>query len=290
MLRRTKVNTDELGNDLPGYIDLPLDREGTHYNTAYDGCELDLLYKVGQFSDIEYQKTIGNVDYFNGNYLESIIFYHVDENGNKKDVSTVDSDDSRSTAREYFEGGDMYEDGETVYCNITYYIGATLVLDSDNSIYKFAENRHKGIKYVDTLIVNRAIGTFYMSDKSTFGFIYYELLGNMSAEYLCDYRDVRLTNMSYFEMEIMTFFNNNRSSSDSLFNTDYWERNNGMIMSPVFRPEYYLFTSTKQNDNDDIYIDRGISAAFENHLKLLETHSMEALENYGNGYFKISEY
>jgi hypothetical protein len=146
------------------------------------------------------------------------------------------------------------------------------------------------VKYVDTLIVNRTVGTFYMSDKSTFGFTYYELLGNMSSEYLCDYRDFRLTNISYFEMQIMTFFSNNRSDEEKLFKTDYWERNNGMIVSPVLRPEYYLFTSTKQNGNDDIYIDRGISAAFERHLKLLETHNMDALENYGNGYFKISEY
>ena len=289
LLRRKKVNTDELGNDLPGYIDFPLDRNGTNYNTAYDGCELDLLYKVGQFSDIEYQKKVGNVNYFNGNYLESIIFYHIDENGNKKDVTPVDGDDSRSTAREYFEGGDMYRYGLTVYCDITYYIGVTLEFDEENSRYIPSPGRHKGVKYVDTLTVNKSVGTFYMSDNSTFGFIYYELNGNTSAEYLCDFRDVSLTNMSYFEMEIMTFFDDNRGR-DKIFKTDYWERNNGMIASPVFRPEYNLFSTTQQNTTDNIYIDRGISAAFERHLKLLETHNMEALENYGNGYFKISEY
>jgi hypothetical protein len=40
----------------------------------------------------------------------------------------------------------------------------------------------------------------------------------------------------------------------------------------------------------DIYIDRGINAAFEKHLKLQEFRTMEALENYGNGWFKINEY
>jgi hypothetical protein len=41
--------------------------------------------------------------------------------------------------------------------------------------------------------------------------------------------------------------------------------------------------------DSDIYIDRGINAAFEKHLKLGEVTSLEALEQYGNGYFKIME-
>jgi hypothetical protein len=40
-----------------------------------------------------------------------------------------------------------------------------------------------------------------------------------------------------------------------------------------------------QKDTSDIYIDRGRSAAFERHLKLGEVVTMEALENYGNGWF-----
>ena len=42
-----------------------------------------------------------------------------------------------------------------------------------------------------------------------------------------------------------------------------------------------------QNVDGDIYINRGINAAFEKHLKLGEVTSMEALEQYGNGYFKF---
>ena len=290
LLRRNKINTDELGNDLPGYIDFELSSAGTHYNTAYDGCELDLLYKVGQFSDIEYQKRVDNVDYFSGNYLEKIEFYYLDSNGNKLDISVVTGNDSRGIIRQYFEDGNKYVPGLSVYCDFTYYIGATLNFDKNNSTYKLAENRHKGVKYRDTYTVSRNVGSFYMSDKSTFGFTYYELTSSVSAEYLCDFRDVNLTNMSYFEMEIMTFQLIGGTKYKNEFKTDYWEKNNGMVMSPVFRPEYNLFSTTQQNNKNDIYIDRGISAAFERHLKLLETHNMESLENYGNGYFKISEY
>ena len=88
----------------------------------------------------------------------------------------------------------------------------------------------------------------------------------------------------------MLFCNTERcKENDKEFCTDYWENNNGMIATPVFRTEYNLFSSTPQNVDSDIYIDRGINAAFEKHIKLQEVHTLEALENYGNGYFKIND-
>ena len=50
-----------------------------------------------------------------------------------------------------------------------------------------------------------------------------------------------------------------------------------------------LGISSLENIDSDIYIERGINAAFEKHLKLGEITSMEALEQYSNGYFKIME-
>jgi hypothetical protein len=61
------------------------------------------------------------------------------------------------------------------------------------------------------------------------------------------------------------------------------------MVAPVFRQEYNLGTSISQNIDTNIYIDRGINAAFETHLKLMEAHTLESLENYGNGYFKINK-
>lgn len=327
LLRRRKINTDELGHELPGFIDFDFSNEltgvssnlsydiivgedcdgnitaqfkssdklkgyGTMYNTAYDRCILDLLYVPGQFSDLEYQKTVTNngedVVLFNGNYLESIEFYHLNDWGEKIDIGETDTD-SRPILKEYFNGGSKYDPNKPVYCDITYYIGATI--EDNGNGYKFTEKRHKGVKYIDTFTVNKLIGNFFMSDNTTFPFFYYELKPNISAEYLDDFKDVKLINQSYFEMVIMTFglSEGTRTSGDT-FNEDYWVKNNGMITTPVFRNEYNLFSSTPQKEDDNIYIDRGISAAFESHLKLLETHTLESLENYSNGYFKINEY
>ena len=69
-----------------------------------------------------------------------------------------------------------------------------------------------------------------------------------------------------------------------------FENNNGVVVSPLVRTEFNLASSMPQNIEADIYIDRGISAAFEKHLKLQEFRSMESLENYGNGWFKINKY
>jgi hypothetical protein len=41
--------------------------------------------------------------------------------------------------------------------------------------------------------------------------------------------------------------------------------------------------------DSDIYIDRGINAAFEKHLKLGEVTNLESLLQYGSNFFKIME-
>lgn len=318
LLRRRKINTDEMGTELPGYLDLGFSSEfegngvdlecdscdginkvaqfntyekvkisGSNYNTPYDQCVLDILYKVGEVSGLEYQTiTKEGKKLYNGNYLESIVFYYLDENGERLNETYVSGSDSREVLQKFDEGKELHIPNEILYCDITYYIGATLEYDEENSRYIPSDGRHKGVKYVDTLTVTKSLGKFYMSDGSFFTFNYYQLRGNMSDQYLDDFKDNKLVNMSYFEMETMIFCN----KEGDLFKTDYWENNNGMISAPVFRTEYNLFSSTPQKSKSDIYIDRGVNSAFETHIKLQEVHTLDALENYSNGYFKINEY
>jgi hypothetical protein len=53
------------------------------------------------------------------------------------------------------------------------------------------------------------------------------------------------------------------------------------------RTEGNLGMAIQQNIDEDIYINRGLSAAFERYVKLGEVSTMEALANYGNGWFKM---
>ena len=64
---------------------------------------------------------------------------------------------------------------------------------------------------------------------------------------------------------------------------------NNIHVTPTLKQEYMLGISSLENIDSDIYIERGINAAFEKHLKLGEVTSLEALEQYSNGYFKIIE-
>ena len=76
----------------------------------------------------------------------------------------------------------------------------------------------------------------------------------------------------------------------------YYDKGNGfnyrndLEVFPTFRRDYQVGISVPQNVNSDIYIDRGIHKAFDRHIRLQEINAMEALENYGNDIFKLTEY
>ena len=75
-------------------------------------------------------------------------------------------------------------------------------------------------------------------------------------------------------------------STDLNYFSSKWHFNN-FISTPIIKREIYLGSSSKENRNIDIYIDRGNGAAFEKHLKLGEISTFNDLLQYGNGYFNI---
>ena len=91
--------------------------------------------------------------------------------------------------------------------------------------------------------------------------------------------------MSDFRLNINIFSGN----TDTFNDQEDMEKHNGMQVLPVFREEYMFGISSMENVDSDIYIDRGINTAFEKHLKLGEVTSLEALEQYGNNFFKIMD-
>ena len=53
--------------------------------------------------------------------------------------------------------------------------------------------------------------------------------------------------------------------------------------------DYQLGISFVANNNDNVYVDRGNATAFERHMRLSEVDTLEDLENYGNGMFRMKE-
>lgn len=56
-----------------------------------------------------------------------------------------------------------------------------------------------------------------------------------------------------------------------------------------FMEEYQMGVSFVANNNGNVYIDRGSATAFERHMRLSEVDTLQDLENYGNGMFKLKE-
>lgn len=95
LLRQKMVLTDDFGNEMPGYFNYTknndkeqlfsnkfneLNRGNSKYSQPYNGCQLDLLYKVGNVSDLSKNEhlTIENSEdnqYFDGNILQSMRFF-----------------------------------------------------------------------------------------------------------------------------------------------------------------------------------------------------------------------
>jgi hypothetical protein len=239
----------------------------------------------------------------------------MDENGNHINSTFVSGEDSRPYIKLFEKDNKNYIEDEILYCDITYYLYATLKDTGEKYIMDDSDGSY--IKYVDTLMVNKEIGNFYMGDGSYFTFKYYYLTPTQESKNIKDFNDTKVINVAKFEITPALYVPKSdlslkavASSTDDFdgscleqaelsINVDEietveedspWEKNNGMAVFPVFRQESDLGFSTPQNNNSNIYIDRGINAAFEKHLKLMETHTLEALENYSNGYFKINKY
>jgi len=153
---------------------------------------------------------------------------------------------------------------------ITYYLGADIEYNESSG---FTYNSG-GVMYVDTINVEySAVTDYYMADGSSFPVYYTKFGTNLQSIHNDDYDSDINMNMAYFE-----------------YTPECYSERRDYMVAPVYRNEFDLTTSLPQNIEGDIYIDRGISSAFERHLKLQEIRSMTSLENYGNAWFKINDF
>ena len=313
LLRRKEITVDDMGNTLPGYfhsvVDVTKGAGQSRYNTPYDECTLDILYRAGEVSDLK--PLNGQKDVFNGNIIEKIEFYYrnefgekvkfYDERGYEKEFVAYDDDalDKIEEAVNSFEESDDETIVGDLLCDITYYIGAVIrINNSGDGSYELDNRYHNGVKYIDTLHVSKQVGTYYLSKNRTFTFNYYELSQDIESIHVDDLNAVLTWDKStYFELKplLYVYGENGAEVVDNYIFNDYkWSHNNNVMIAPIFRSEINLSSSYPQNIDSNIYIDRGVNAAYEKLLKLQEIRTMEALENLGNSSsisgFKINNY
>lgn len=181
--------------------------------------------------------------------------------------------------------------GCTLVAKMEYCIGA-FIKYADGK-YVLAPNKHHGVEYTDYFTVQRNIFVYGRSKNDRYPIYYYTLTGeNFNAVETSG----ESTTKSYFKMEIPVFMAQDNSAvlvNDSHFDDEgleKLEKYRNFISVPTVRREYNLGMAYQEKVSEDIYIDRGISTAFEKHLKLQEIATMQDLENYSNGgFFSISE-
>jgi hypothetical protein len=262
-------------------------------------------------------------NHFIGNIITSMVFYYKDNEGNviQSTVKSGGTQDYKTSlqaihasqaARRVIENDvNNYEvifDGEDIYCDVTYYVGATLGLISGGTYYLAysggveTNNYNYGVEYKETVkfvkenreyYLKKMVGkqipmTFNSPSAHTISYpIYvYKLYQEMTDVETDIYGTYYEAPLAAFKTEI-NLINADLTTNYSGY-TDMDTYNN-IHVTPTLKQEYMLGISSLENIDSDIYIERGINAAFEKHLKLGEVTSLEALEQYSNGYFKIIE-
>lgn len=292
-LRSFNVMTDDNGNMIEALNTTPT--KDTYNYQPLEGSELEPLYQVGNVACIS-AFGLSYEDYENnkkknepspirhvGDIISSMTFYYADANGDKildtvkKVGGAIKSSlnaiqESTKKATEYKNNYPMEVVSDNVYCEIVYNIGATIVYDKAKASYSI--DGDSGVTYTEIVEFEKVKTEYYMGNNSHSYPIYvYKLRqgDNPTASFTAP--------INVFDSSLTTTY----SSIDGM--DDY----NGLDAYPTFQDAYNIGISSLPIVDSDVNIDRGNNAAFEKHLKIGEVTSLEALENYTNGYFKMME-
>lgn len=292
-LRSFNVMTDDNGNMIEALNTTPT--KDTYNYQPSEGSELEPLYQVGNVACVS-AFSLSYEDYENnkkknepspirhvGDIISSMTFYYADANGDKI-IDTVKKvggaiksslnaiQESTKKATEYKNNYPMEVVSDNVYCEIVYNIGATIVYDKAKASYSISGD--SGVEYTEIVEFEKVKTEYYMGNNSHSYPIYvYKLRqgDNPTASFTAP--------INVFDSSLTTTY----SSIDGM--DDY----NGLDAYPTFQDAYNIGISSLPIVDSDVNIDRGNNAAFEKHLKIGEVTSLEALENYTNGYFKMME-
>ena len=317
-LRVNNMLTDDTGEVIPGRYDIS---DKVNQQPA-EGDVLDLIYEVGNTNRVVPFSGAGDNLYF-GDIITSMKFYYKDYDGNKYGEVSINIDEgssiktslsainestsavNESTSEEEESIAEKVLLEPDIYCEIEYLIGTTLsgvtkeetkdgvtlVVGTKYTVAKAEEGYSNGVLYREEVQFVKTEWQYKLSAAVT-GQIP-ATANKPTAHKLC--YPVTCYVLKQKMSEIDSVFGNKYRYALADFTMCFppysgWKGYNRSVeIFPVFRQEYLMGNATMQNLDIDIYIDRGINAAYEKHLKLGEVTTMEALEQYTNGYYKMIE-
>lgn len=216
-------------------------------------------------------------------YLESITFYYSDSFGNrlafveydyyKDDIGSIESELKKqlsgSTSDDTF--GSEHFLVSDLKCEFKYYMGCVIISkkNADGTYDYSIEDGNSGVTYYDNVTLMKKQCEFYLNNTSFYMMNYYDMIFETKNYTDGTYGHNVTVPISKFICKMNSFDNDN------------------YVNFPLIREEYKLGSSSHEKIESDIYINRGTARAIDNHIKLMEVRSLESLEQYGNGYFKI---
>ena len=273
----TNVIHDNIGNKLFGTYHLD---ENEMPISLKDRDLIGLLYKPN--TTIHLSAIVdddGNAieNQYWGDYLESIELYYTDVNDNKlTSVLILGVDGNLLEIMDKLKGDDELNgrDG-TLKARFVYYMGCSMeIINAQVTILD------EGVKYVDVIELEEKQCKYFLNDYTCYILKYYDFKTDKINYKNEDYNFNSQVIKSAFTCKITDFLQKDNEGNDIF-------KCNGWVDFPIVREEYKLGSSSLANVDADVYIDRGTSRAFDQHLKLLEVNSLESLEQYGNGFFNI---
>ena len=307
LLESNDLLIDDIGNMIHGLYNV------SSFKTQQppSGTVLELSYQVGNTNNVkQFSQTVTDdsqsetlqSNYFIGDIIDSMVFYFDCEDKAERDktrvTATTSSLDAIKASIKKKSDTIIYL-SDDISCDITYYKGATLRRDKGSDKLYRDTTKYDGIKCTETVRFPLKAVTYGLEKRngdvtpmgendhsnSSVGYpIYvYELEQDITMIESDTYGTLYPTPLSNFEMKTCVW----NGSSWTTDKYDDFEKGNGVNAFPVFMEEYSLHMSAPQSVSGDIYINRGVNAALDKHLRLGEVTSLEALTQYGNGFYLI---
>ena len=307
LLESNDLLIDDIGNMIHGLYNV------SSFKTQQppSGTVLELSYQVGNTNNVkQFSQTVTDdsksetlqSNYFIGDIIDSMVFYFDCEDKAERDktrvTATTSSLDAINASIKKKSDAIIYL-SDDISCDITYYKGATLRRDKGSDKLYRDTTKYEGIKCTETVRFPLKAVTYGLEKQnadvtpmgendhsnSSVGYpIYvYELEQDITMIESDTYDTLYPTPLSNFEMKTCVW----NGSSWTTDKYDDFEKGNGVNAFPVFMEEYSLHMSAPQSVSGDIYINRGVNAALDKHLRLGEVTSLEALTQYGNGFYLI---
>ena len=314
-LRTPNIMTDDNGNMIHAMNVIgSTDRPKGIYAQPNIGEELEPLYQVGNVSSISPFKLTYENYYkddkkltFIGNIISKMEFYYTDGDNKKIDVqvdvkknddgtyekkrsvyiTSIEKGELKSSLEAIKKTRDVIEIykrnfpvnivSDNIHCDITYHIGATL--NRIGNDYFLADEYNSGVTYTESVEFVKNKEEYYLgSDKVSYPVYVYEMMQNDSY-------------IATFKAQINTYSSTTKESKieNSYSKNDDMDSHNGLDVYPTYQEAYNIGVVSSPIIDSNVNIYRGNNAAFEKHLKLGEVTSLEALENYTNGYFTMIE-